>query len=106
MYMTINRFFGKARARRSASAAMVGSPNLDDIRRSLHAALHDCKDMRTQRVLYRVNVAQTAAELWVLRSDLHQCIAFAHSQSEAAARINALIPLFEGRVPDSQLVPI
>lgn len=80
--------------------------SLENIRHTFHTALHDCKNMGAQRLIYRINVAPTASDLWLLRSDVHQCIAQTHSQSEAAKRINALIPAFDGWLPASQLKQI
>ena len=79
---------------------------LEQIRQRLHQALHDCKGMSAQRTIYNVNVAETAAELWQLRTDLHQCIARAHSQAEADRRINALLDAFGGWIPSAQLTRI
>ncbi len=79
---------------------------IEQIRECLQTLLHDCKDMRTQRAIYKINIAQTPAELWQLRSDLYQCIANVHSQAVAAERINSVITVFEGWVPAGQLTPI
>jgi hypothetical protein len=104
--MNILRFFGTKMNAFSDSGRASNKLPLERLRKSLQTLLHDCKDMHTQRVIYKINAAQTPGELWLLRSDLHQCIAKAHSQSEAAARINSLIAVFEGWVPASQLTPI
>ncbi len=104
--MNIHRIFGiKTHAFSDSERANHRVP-IERIRESLQTTLHDCKDMRAQRVIYKINVAQTADELWQLRSDLHQCIAKLHNQTEAAARVNSLISVFEGWVPASQLMPI
>lgn len=79
---------------------------LDEIRHRLYQALADCKDMSTQRVIYKINVAASPAELWQLRCDLHQCIARLHNQTEATRRINDLLDAFEGWVPSGQLAQI
>ena len=80
--------------------------NLEQIRERLYAALLDCKDMGAQRVIYRINVATSPSELWLLRSDLHQCIARVHDQAEATRRTNLLLDAFEGWVPSHQITPI
>ena len=79
---------------------------IEDIRHIFHKALHDCKNMGAQRLIYKINTAPTPSDLWLLRSDVHQCIAQTHSQSEAVERINALIPAFDGWLPASQLKQI
>lgn len=79
---------------------------LEQIRHRLYQTLADCKDMSAQRAIYRINVATTPAELWLLRCDLHQCIARVHNQVEATRRINELLDAFEGWVPSRQLAPI
>jgi hypothetical protein len=104
--MVIRRIFGVSAFRSSTAARTPHRLPIEQIRHSLQTLLHDCKDMRTQRVIYQINIAQTAADLWLLRSDLHQCIAQLHNQTEAAKRINSLINVFEGWVPASQLARI
>ena len=86
--------------------APPGRLTLEQIRHRLYQALVDCKDMSTQRAIYRINVANTPADLWLLRGDLHQCIARVHNQAEATQRINELLDAFEGWVPSRQLTPI
>ncbi|EJL90024.1 hypothetical protein PMI15_00419 [Polaromonas sp. CF318] len=106
MNTVIQRILGLAAPAFSDSGRPVNRVPVEQIRESLLALLHDCRDMRTQRLIYKVNVAKTPAELWLLRSDLHQCIAQTHSQSEAAERINSLIDVFEGWLPAGQLLRI
>ncbi len=108
MNMVIQRIFGIAAPAAFADSGRPPANRLpvEQIRESLQNLLHDCQDMRSQRVLYKISVAQTPSELWMLRSDLHQCISQAHTQTEAAERINSLIEVFEGWVPVSQLTRI
>lgn len=86
--------------------ALADRLTLEQIRHRLYQVLADCKDMSAQRAIYRINVAATPADLWQLRSDLHQCIARVHDQAEATQRINALLDAFDGWVPSSQLTRI
>lgn len=106
MNTVIKRILGMATPAFSDSGRPVSRLPIEQIRESLQTLLHDCRCMRSQRVIYKINVAQTPAELWLLRSDLHQCIAQTHSQSEAAERINSLIEVFEGWLPAGQLLRI
>lgn len=106
MNTVIKRILGMAAPAFSDSGRPVDRVPLEQVRESLLALLHDCRDMQSQRVIYRINMAKTPAELWLLRSDLHQCIAQAHSQGEAAERINSLIEVFEGWLPAGQLLRI
>ena len=102
MNLVIRRIFGTAL--RPASAARRSQKlTLEQLRQSLQGALVDCSGMPADRLAYKIHVARTAADLWLLRSDLHQCISQAHSQNLAAERINALIPAFAGWLPASQL---
>ncbi|MBC7377532.1 MAG: hypothetical protein H7346_08875 [Burkholderiaceae bacterium] len=79
---------------------------IEKIRLKLHACLQGCRDAHTQRIIYKIELAQTPADLWLLRSDLYQCIARVHSQSVAKERINGLVNLFQGWLPDRQLILI
>ena len=97
--MVISIFAGRQPARATRLT-------LEQIRYRLHQALADCKDMATQRAIYKINVAGTPSDLWLLRCDLHQCIARVHDQAEASRRINALLDAFEGWVPPRQLTAI
>ena len=104
--MVIQRIFDAFTPRFSNSKVEDKQLPIEHIRHTFHKALHDCKNMGAQRLIYKINVARTPSDLWLLRSDVHQCIAQTHSQSEAAERINALIPAFEGWLPTSQLKQI
>ena len=106
MNTVIKRILGIAAPVFSDSRRPVSRVPIEQIRESLLALLHDCRDMRTQRLIYQIKVAKTPSDLWLLRSDLHQCIAQTHSQSEAAERINSLIEVFEGWLPADQLLRI
>jgi hypothetical protein len=97
----------------SASQTVSGAPDsrtrlsLDQIRQKMHQTLHDCSaSVGAQRMIFKINLAQTPAELWQLRSDLHLCISRLHGQTEAARRINALLADFSGWIPPTQLVRI
>lgn len=79
---------------------------LEQIRHQLRQTLHDCKSIDTQRIIFRINMADTPADLWLLRSDLYQCISRARDQAEAARRINALLDAFSGWLPAAQLTRI
>lgn len=103
--MVIRRFFGTSMPS-SGDSPKAGKLTLEQIRQLLHNAISDCGGMRAQRVTYKISGCRTAGDLWLLRSDLHQCISQEHSQSVAAERINGLIPAFAGWLPASQLTRI
>lgn len=80
---------------------------LEQIRQQMHLTLHDCSASQcTQRMIYKINLAETPAELWQLRGDLHLCISRLHGQAKAAERINTLLHGFTGWIPPSQLLRI
>lgn len=105
MNMLIQRIFGTTIHGASSDINRRQLP-IEQIRHSLHRALHDCQDIRAQRVIYKINLAKTPADLWLLRSDMHQCISQTHSQRVAVERINSLVDVFEGWLPPSQLTRI
>lgn len=97
----------------SALQAVSGVPAsqaplpLAQIRQHMHLTLQDCSaSVGAQRMIFKINLAQTPAELWQLRSDLHQCISRLHGQAEAARRINTLLAGFAGWIPPTQLIHI
>lgn len=100
--MVFQHFFGVSKAK----AARVARLPLASIQRSLREALAGCHGMTAERLRYKVELAHSPAELWSLRSDLHQCIAQAHTEGTAADRINRLSAVFAGWVPASQLTRI
>lgn len=80
---------------------------LEQIRQQMHRTLHDCSaSVGAQRMIFKINLAETPAELWQLRSDVHLCISRLHGQAEAAKRINALLASFAGWIAPAQLVRI
>lgn len=105
MNMLIQRIFGTT-IHGGASAINRRQLPIEQIRHSLHRTLDDCKDIRAQRMMFKINAAKTPVDLWMLRSDLHQCISQTHSQRVAVERINGLVDVFEGWVPPSQLTRI
>lgn len=102
MNMVLQRLFG---APKPKTPPTVGLP-LADIQLCLRDALDGCHGVRADRLKYKIDMAKTPAELWALRSDLHQCIAQVHSEGVAAHRINGLSAVFQGWVPGAQLIKI
>ena len=102
MQLVNQRIFGTSI--KSASAPRRSQKlTLDQLRQSLHSAMVDCSGMPAQRLGHKINVSRTACDLWLLRSDLDQCIAQEQGQGVAAERSNGLIPAFEGWLPASPL---
>lgn len=102
MNMVLRRIFGISKPEPQSPAGLP----LADIQLSLREALSGCHGVRTDRLFYKIDMVTTPAELWALRSDLHQCIAQAHTEGIAAHRINGLSVVFAGWIPDVQLVKI
>jgi hypothetical protein len=80
--------------------------NVDELRRQALALVSDCRGTPCERVRERLQRARTAHDLWLARSEIFQLVASQHCQSQAAARINELLPAFEGWVPRDLLVRI
>ncbi|MBG9387938.1 hypothetical protein [Caenimonas aquaedulcis] len=90
--------------RRSPSAPKPD--NLAGIRRQMCRLLQDCPGTARDSVLASLKRAYTADEAWMLRSNVYQCIAHRHGESEARERVNGLIPHFQDLMPASRLRPI
>ncbi len=84
----------------------VSKLSMVQIQQALRSAAHDCTGVYGQRIQYKIDHSKTPVELWALRSDLHQCIAQAHSERVATTRINDLATVFEGWIPANQLIKI
>ena len=102
MNMILQRLFGAS----SRKPAPISGLPLADIQRSLREVLAGCQGVRVDRLMYKINTAKTPAELWALRTDLHQCIAQIHTEGEAAHRINGLSAVFKVWIPAAQLTKI
>lgn len=76
------------------------------IKQVLRGVIQDCGDSQGNRIQFKLNQAKTHADLWALRSDLHQLVARVHGERLAAERINGLVTLFEGQIPNSHLTRI
>ena len=102
MNMVFQRLFGTPKAKIPPIAKL----SLADIQNSLRGALVGCHGVRADRLLYKIDTAKIPAELWALRSDLHQCIAQVHGEGIAGHRIDALSVVFAGWIPEAQRVKI
>ncbi|MDI1237005.1 MAG: hypothetical protein PSV26_05915 [Polaromonas sp.] len=103
--MALSSIFAAMRPVAGAPDTPVRMP-IEQIRHQLHQTLHDCTSIDAQRIIFRINTADTPADLWLLRCDLYQCISRTRDQAEAARRINALLHTFSGWLPAAQLTPI
>jgi hypothetical protein len=83
---------------RKPGRSLPGSstPPIETIRCQLHEILQDCKDIRTQQLIYQINLASTPADLWLLRTELQGCITQLHGPLVASERIDRLVGLFKG----------
>ena len=68
--------------------------------------LDGCQGPMCERMRWRIGDARAPQDLWLLRSEIFQLVSSQHCQSEAAMRINALIPAFEGWLPARLLTPV
>ena len=102
MNMIFQRLFGTPKAKTPSVTALP----LADIQISLRGALVGCHGVHADRLLYKIDTAKIPAELWSLRSDLHQCIAQVHGEGIAGHRIDALSVVFAGWIPEAQRVKI
>lgn len=88
---------------RPAETGPARHASLKDIRLTILAALADCKSGAAERVRAQVRTTHSGSDLLLLRGDIYQLVACEHCETEARRRINDLLPLFEGWVPQSAL---
>ena len=79
---------------------------LSEVRAAVLATLRDCDGALCERMRWRLEAAQNAQDLWLLRTEIFQLVSAQHCQAEAAARINALLPAFEPYLPARMLTKI
>jgi len=77
--------------------------SIDELRRRSLEVLTDCTRPHDERIRGWLHRATTAQQLWLLRSDIYQAIAHRHCEAEAARRVSALAPAFEGWLPPCML---
>jgi hypothetical protein len=78
------------------SALQLG---IEDVRAQVLKVLDDCTGSEAERLRWRLYSASSAHDLWMLRSAIFQLVSHQHCQSEAAMRINALVPMFVELLP-------
>jgi hypothetical protein len=89
-----------------AQARAKGKMPLPEIKLQMEAILGDMPSLDAERLYYKIRSARSATELWMLRSDMYQTISKQLSQTEAALRINQLLPCFNQWLPPHQLSTI
>ena len=79
---------------------------LEDLRRQALATLDDCCGPRCEQLRWRLQHAREVQDLWLLRGEIYQQVAREHCQSQAALRVNQLLPAFAGWLPPHLLVEV
>jgi hypothetical protein len=79
---------------------------LQKLREEMLAAIADCPQRARDRITLSLYRAHTGLDLWLLRSDIFQCVSRERGQDEARRRVNALRPGFAQHIPKKQLVEI
>ncbi len=94
------------RLRRWIEGGLPDREPIEVVQQQLLLALVDCEDTRAERLRHDIVRTTKPRELWVMRSSIFFCVANRRSETEAARRINALLPLFEGWIDPLLLEPI
>ena len=96
------------KAAHQVSLRLVGpreadSAELAKIRAAMVEHIIDCELRTVRRVRIQLENAQSAMQLWLLRSEVYQAVSEKFGQAAAAERVAALKPLFRRFVPEKQL---
>jgi hypothetical protein len=102
----IARFLRGSLAPQASGRKTPQLKELQAIRVALLGCIADVDSVPARRLSHKIMVAESVQELWLLRNDAYQLISQQTSQTEAAERINALMPTFQGWVEPRQLVRI
>jgi hypothetical protein len=100
----VHKLLFPARELRVASGPAETVParsDLSSIRYEMLLAVQRCGDAHRNRAAERIRHAASPMDLWSLRTELYLYLARDVGQCEANARINALMPLFKGWVPEA-----
>jgi hypothetical protein len=83
----------------------IGRPDagVEAVRQQSLAVLEDCAGVECDRLRWRLHTAECAQDLWLLRGPIFQVVASQHCQSQAADRINGLLPAFQEILPPAQV---
>jgi hypothetical protein len=92
--------------RGGAPKSQSSRASLSKIKLHTELSFQDISSVKSDRLRLKIRSARDVNEVWMLRSDVHQMIAREINQQEAALRINALMPLFEGWIPAKALTSI
>lgn len=76
---------------------------VETVRRQVLSLLDDCDGLECDRLRWRLNTAESAQDLWLLRGAIFQLVASQHCQSQAVDRINQLVPAFERVLPERRV---
>jgi hypothetical protein len=76
---------------------------MHELREHIIGVLYDCEGPSCDRMRRQLAAARSAHELWHARADVFALIAQQHCETQAIARINALVPSFEGWLPPRML---
>jgi hypothetical protein len=69
-----------------------GKMPLPEIKLQMQAAFNDMPGIEAERIKYKINMARSVNELWLIRSDMYQTISMLRGQTEAALRIKHWLP--------------
>lgn len=79
----------------------LGGPDLGAIRTAMTLAMGPCSESHRLRAALRIELANSALDLWLLRPDIFQYLAQDLGQKAAAQEIVRLAPLFKGLMPEA-----
>jgi len=94
-----NTWLNSLHSRPLAPLVPEPQPGLEAVRGQALALLDDCKGSECERLRWRLNTAESAQDLWLLRGPVFQILSSQHCQSLATERINALAPAFRQWLP-------
>jgi hypothetical protein len=92
--------------RLSRNNALAKRATLSQIKLRMELSIQDVEAPEAERLRYKIRGTREVVHLWMMRSDAYQLISKSLSQAEAAQRVNALLPLFEGWIPSQQMTKI
>ena len=80
--------------------------SVSDVKLQVELCFQDIDSDKAERLRYKIRGTREVKDLWMLRIDVYQLISRDMGQTEAAKRINALLPCFEHWMPEKALVKI
>ncbi len=90
----------------SKNKAEAQKATLSQVKLRVELSIQDLEGQDAERLRCKIRGTREVSDLWMMRSDIYQLISKRQNQTEAAERVNSLLPMFVGWIPKHQMTQI